>query len=184
MKSLKIIQKLSKLGKILSKIVFICCIIGACGCLVSLLTVLGLKQSSMMVEGKSIMVYFEESSKMTYHSMISISVMGIIFSVCEAITAKFAENYFKKELKDGTPFTESGAKQMLNLGIICISLSLGALVLVNISDLIFSSVWSDVNTLDYSGYSAMSIGVMFIVMSFICRYGSEIKNQNKEISNE
>ena len=178
MKSLNLIQKLSKLGKILSKIVFIFCIIGACGCTVSLLSLSGLKSSNLVIEGKNIMTFIEETSQTSFHTLISVCVSGIIFSVCEAITAKFAENYFKRELEDGTPFTEGGAKQMLNLGIICVSLSIGAIILSSITETIFASIWNDIQPLEYSGFSALSIGVMFIVMSFVCKYGSEIKNQN------
>lgn len=36
MKSLQVIQKLAKVGKVLSIIVFICCLVGTCGCAVSL----------------------------------------------------------------------------------------------------------------------------------------------------
>lgn len=38
MKTLNIIQKLSKIGKVLSKIMFIFCIIGFCGCFIGILS--------------------------------------------------------------------------------------------------------------------------------------------------
>ena len=39
MKTLNVIQKLSKAGKVLSKIIFIFCIIGFCGCIVGILSI-------------------------------------------------------------------------------------------------------------------------------------------------
>lgn len=39
MKTLNNIQKLSKIGKVLSRIVFIFCIIGFCGCIVGILAI-------------------------------------------------------------------------------------------------------------------------------------------------
>ena len=38
MNTLKTIQTLSKIGKILSKIVYICCVVGFCGCIVGIIS--------------------------------------------------------------------------------------------------------------------------------------------------
>ena len=38
MNTLKVIQSLSKIGKILSRIVFVCCIVGFCGCIVGIIS--------------------------------------------------------------------------------------------------------------------------------------------------
>ena len=38
MNTLKTIQTLSKIGKILSKIVFICCVVAFCGCIATIIS--------------------------------------------------------------------------------------------------------------------------------------------------
>ena len=46
----------------------------------------------------------------------------LIAGICagEAVLAKFAEHYFKRELTDGTPFNLGGAKELMRLGILTI----------------------------------------------------------------
>ena len=38
MNTLKTIQTLSKIGRILSKIVYICCVVGFCGCIIGIVS--------------------------------------------------------------------------------------------------------------------------------------------------
>ena len=62
MKTLNIIQRLSRIGRILSKIIFIFCIIGFCGCIVGILSMaigamfivmsLGCRYGAELREGK------------------------------------------------------------------------------------------------------------------------------------
>jgi len=51
MNTLKTIQTLSKIGKILSKIVYICCEVGFCGCIVGIIS-LGCAELTVMEEGE------------------------------------------------------------------------------------------------------------------------------------
>lgn len=184
MKSLKTIQKLSKIGKILSKIVFISSIIGFIFCLITLLSVSSFASSTTVIEGKTLVQMFEETSIYNYHTSIDIMTTTLIFIVAEAITAKFAENYFRRELEDGTPFTLAGAKEMLKLGIICLSLTFGAYFIGAIADEIFSSVWADIQSFDFNSLSMTPVGIGFIVMSVICKYGAELRMDNVLLSDK
>lgn len=128
MKSLQTIQKLFKIGKILSRIAFIFSVIGFCGCIAGLLG-LSFGNGSLIKLGG-----------VTLHQLISeeygYNIKGITASlsgwlvVCagEAVLAKFAEVYFQNELQAETPFTLAGAKELLRLGILTITIPTGCTV--------------------------------------------------------
>ena len=103
MKSLKAIQVLFKIGMILSKIVFICCCVGFGCCIISVPFLAGsaeiLKFGDFTLHG-----LIEKEAGMSLGSMYSAMVIGAIACACEAVLAKFAEVYFKRELRAGTPF--------------------------------------------------------------------------------
>lgn len=61
MKNLKTLQTLSKMGKILSRIAFVFAMIGACGCIIGLLSVTFGNGSAIKIGG------------VTLHSMLAIS---------------------------------------------------------------------------------------------------------------
>lgn len=177
MKTLIIIQTLSKIGRILSKIVFVCCVVAFSVCAVSLaLLPFGFEMIEIGdVTIKGLLNRFGDSE-------VSISLIYATVSsamiVCagEAVVSKFAECYFKRELNDGTPFNLEGAGQLMRLGIISICVSIGAEVLAAIvSDVIFK-YGGDTLVADYGDISFggnISIGIMLIVMSLLCRYGVE-----------
>lgn len=128
MKSLQTIQKLFKIGKILSRIAFIFSVIGFCGCIAGLLS-LSFGNGSLIKLGG-----------VTLHQLISeeygYNIKGITASlsgwlvVCagEAVLAKFAEVYFQNELQAETTFTLARAKELLRLGILTITIPTGCAV--------------------------------------------------------
>lgn len=56
----------------------------------------------------------------------------MILCAGEAVLAKFAEHYFKRELVDGTPFDLGGAKELRRLGILAICIPIGTQMLAEI----------------------------------------------------
>ena len=63
MNTLKTIQTLSKIGKILSKIVYICCVVGFCGCIVGIIS-LGLGGEVFKLGGVTVHSIIESHSHM------------------------------------------------------------------------------------------------------------------------
>ncbi len=177
MKTLNIIQTLSKIGRILSKIVFVCCVVAFCMCAVSLaLLPFGFEMIELGgVTINGLLSRFGDSEVSVSFIYAAVS-SAMIVCAGEAVVSKFAECYFKREVNDGTPFTIEGAGQLMRLGIISISVSIGAEVLAAIvSDVIFK-YGGDTLAADYGDISFggnISIGIMFIVMSLLCRYGAE-----------
>ena len=121
MKSLQTIQKLFKIGKILSRIAFIFSVIGFCGCIAGLLS-LSFGNGSLIKLGG-----------VTLHQLISEEygyriTLWLVVCAGEAVLAKFAEVYFQNELQAETPFTLAGAKELLRLGILTITIPIGCAV--------------------------------------------------------
>lgn len=186
MKSLKQIQTLSKIGRILSKIAFIGSIIAFCFCIAGILS---------MAFGNGETLKFGE---VTIHGLIieggynikSISAALAGWSiVCagEAVLAKFAELYFKHELCAGTPFTQNGANELQRLGILTISITLGCAVVAEIFREILAGIMNVTAdaaidmTFDNDG--AVALGIMFIILSVVCRYGAEIMKKGAVTGN-
>jgi len=169
MNTLKTVQVLSKTGKVLSKIVFIFCIIGFCGCIAGILS-MALGVQTLKLGGitlKGILQAENISEKGVYAAMAA----GMIFCAGEAVLAKFAEHYFRRELYDGTPFTSGGAGEMMRLGILAVCIPIGIQIIVSI---IYAASGQAVQgTIDFGSSGSVALGIMFIVMSVICRYGAE-----------
>lgn len=179
-KSLKTIQVLSKIGMILSKTTFVCCIIGFCGCIAGMIS-LAAGFEAIKIGGVTINGILQAEADVTTGTLYATMAVGMALSAGEAVVAEFAERYFKRELNDGTPFDLGGAKQMLNLGIITISVSIGSQILAAIIYAIFKATMEGVAPFDFGSAGSAAIGIMFIVTSLICRYGAELTNPNVEV---
>jgi len=173
MNTLKTIQTLSKIGRILSKIVYICCVVGFCGCIVGIIS-LGLGSEVFKLGGVTIHSIIESHSHMSMPTLYTAMAVGMVLCATEAVLSKFAEHYFKNELKDGTPFTLRGAKELMRLGILTISIPLGMVIVCSIGVAIADNFFPEIEKLSYDGYASVGLGVMMIVSSLFCRYGAEV----------
>lgn len=122
MKSLNTIQKLSKIGKVLSKIAFIFSVIGFCGCIAGLLSLNFGNGRLIKIGGVTLHGLIPEEYGYNIKSITATLSGWLIVCAGEAVLAKFAESYFKNELKAKTPFTLAGAKKLLQLGILTITI--------------------------------------------------------------
>ena len=172
-KTLKIIQKLAKIGKILSKIVSICCIIGAIGCLVGIISMSTAGFDAFKIGGVTIHSMIEKKANLSIGSMNAYMVMGLILCIGEVFIAKLAERYFRNELAAGTPFTFEGAEEMLRLGICTTSISLGTLVAGQIACGIISNFVSNSMEIQMNDDTQIGVGIAFILVSLLCKYGAE-----------
>ena len=178
MKTLNAIQKLSKLGKILSKIVFIFCIVGFCGCIAGILS-MALGAPTLKFGGITLKSILNMSTETTAGTVYAAMAAGMILCAGEAVLAKFAEHYFRRELADGTPFSLGGAKELRRLGILTICLPIGTQIAAEIVHAVLEQAMQGVAPLRLDNAGSVSLGVMFIVLSLICRYGTEQDAENK-----
>ena len=159
MNTLEIIQKLSKLGKILSKIMYIACIVGFLLCGIGMISI------SLGVE-----IFKLGGIEINTDLLMSYMVIGLIFCIGKMVVAKKALNYFVGELKDGTPFNIERSKELKRLGIMTICIPIVTQIIAEI----FLKLLTATNTIPLDNAGSVSLGIMFIVMSLICRLGAEI----------
>lgn len=174
MKTLETIQTLSKIGKIFSKIVFICCIVGLCGCGVGLAALL-VGAETLKFGGLTLHSILEAEAGISTGTILASITAGAILCVGELVVSRMAGAYFEKELAAGTPFTFDGAKELLHLGISLIWIPIVTVVLAQVAHGVIDQFWANVEKLDLDGYTSVGLGVMCILMSLLCKYGAECR---------
>lgn len=179
MKSLNTIQKLSKIGRVLSKIAFIFSVIGFCGCIAGLLSLSFGNGSLIKIGGVTLHGLISEEYGYNIKS-ISATLSGwMIVCAGEAVLAKIAEVYFKNELKAATPFTLAGSKELLRLGILTLVIPTGCAVVGSIVEGIIAGFMkvekAAAMDMYFDNESSIVLGIMFILGSLLCRYGAEMK---------
>lgn len=106
--------------------------------------------------------------------------LGMIL-ICEsatlflgAVVSIFVYRYFKFELCEGTPFTESGARRITKLGII--------FIVTDILTAAFSSAMEKFSflseRLDNSG--SITLGICLILLAMVVRYGAELEQKDNK----
>ena len=174
MKTLNNIKKLSKIGKVLSRIVFIFCIIGFCGCIVGIIS-MALGTPTLKIGGVTLESILSIEAGVTTGTAYAAMAAGMILCAGEAVLAKFAEHYFKRELADGTPFDLGGAKELMRLGILAICIPIGTQMIAEIVYAVMEQTMQGVAPLQLDNDGSVTLGIMFIVLSLICRYGAELR---------
>lgn len=178
-KNLKAIQILSKIGQILSKIVWICCIVAAIGCIVGIISLALGAGDALKIGGVTIHNIIETEAGVSQNRIYAALAVAFIYSVCDGVVAWFAERYFKNECKAGTPFTFSGAGELLRLGILTAAVPLGGTILAAIVHTVMENLLPGIGEMSFSELSSVALGITFIVVSVIFRYGAECL-ENKE----
>lgn len=180
MKTLDTIQKLAKVGKIFSKIVYVVSMIGAIGSLVGIVLMAVMGEDAIVTGSDTLKAMGEEVEMPGMPLLYASCGISMAFCAAEAVIARFAEKYFTNELADGTPFTQRGAKELMRLGIIDIAVSAGVSVVAGIVVSVASQLASEMEGYDMQGMS-FGVGIAMIVVSLLCRLGAEL-TEGKEAS--
>ena len=160
-KNLKVIQTTSRVLEIISKVVFILCLVGA------ICATVGVVLLSLSYIFPDLVDTIESESGYDVFRLIGDCLIGVVMCIEGIIVAKAHKDYFAMEQKDGTPFTFEGAKAFRTLGIMNIVAPLVAIVIASIIGAIFKC-WDDVR-LDVS----FGLGLSMILLSFVFAYGAE-----------
>ncbi|MGN0640002.1 MAG: hypothetical protein ACI4JT_03515 [Oscillospiraceae bacterium] len=181
--NLEKIQKVFGVFKILSRVFMIICFVAAGLALVSVVLTLAGGENTPIMKIGGVSIYlpvFFETNETALGSEKACWVMaaGFVAAACEGILLAFANRYFTIEQKEGTPFTENGAKLTLDLGITAIVLSV---VSSGIQSSIYSVMKISEISKDLSNEWGVLLGVALILFSLIIRYGADLeKNREKE----
>lgn len=173
-KSLKKIQTVFRIGKILSIVALVISALGVLGCIYNF----GFSGSVMAYKDAGGTHVFrgilEEIVEITEESRLAVFATLSILYASGAVVAGFALRYFNNELVEGTPFTFSGADDMKTLGIITIAVPTAAKAVV----LAIFAIFADVKFIDIDFVDdTFILGIMFLVMSLIFRYGAALREE-------
>ncbi len=164
MKSLKTVQTIYKVFSVLAKIVFICAIIGAAGSLVGALVML-----IAPIFGEDFVNLIISGAEVDNITQLAVGLVAeAIFLAGQIVTTWYVCRYMKNELKDGTPFTERGADELMRTGIINLAVGFGAYVVASTV-----AVLAGAGDFMSEGFSIFG-GLIMILSSFIFRYGAEL----------
>lgn len=111
-KTLSTILTIFKVAKILARVVFILCLIGAGGCLLGL-CVLSFVGSVIPAD-----VLLDEGVNLSSSYLSCLT--GLVGCAGRSVFAYLSERYFLNVLNDGTPFTFKGSNELFRLGVITI----------------------------------------------------------------
>lgn len=183
MKSLKGIQVFAKIGQVLSKILFIFAIIGCAFCALGLLSVatVGLNQE-IVINGTTMTLqeYIETEANMSLNTVYATLIVATILCGEEIYLAKVSNNYFKRELEVGHPFTRELVKKLRTLGIIVLAVSFGVGLVCSIGLEIAKKVTGDIAKLDLNGYGQLGTGLGMILISYLCEYVVEKEEKDQK----
>lgn len=171
-------RALSDGGKTLSKIAFIFAIIGVCGCIVGLISLNFDNERLIKIGGVTLHGIIGNDSGYNIKSIGAALAAWLIICAGEIVLAWFAKNYFINEQMAGTPFTQSGATELKRLGILTICISLGTSMVADIVQEVIAGMLNVTaafaTDICVDNEASVALGIMFIVISLLCRYGAEL----------
>ena len=173
-RNLEIVQKTSKVLGILSKIGYICSIVGAALCLV------GIAVLAAAGKNPDVVAKIQESSNLTLKQTIGACAVGLVYCLSAILVSKWHLNYYLMEQKEGTPFTEDGAKAFRTLGIVNIVAPLAAVIIGSILEAIFKCPHEARPDVSFG------MGIAMILISYVFAYGAELEKKRaaKEIESK
>lgn len=179
MKTLNTIQTLSKVGKVLCRIIFVFCLVGFIGSIVGIICLACIPEG-IRIGGVTIKGLIEQSAEISMGTCYASMAVAIVLCAGEAVLCKLAEHYFTKELEAGNPFTFDGAKELIRLGIWTICIPIITAVIAAVVYAVMEHVFTDVSAMDIGGSVSVGLGVMFIISGLLCRYGAGLREGNNE----
>lgn len=179
MKTLSTIQTLSKIGKVLSKIIYICCIVGIICCTVGIVT-FSIGGQTLKLGGFTFHGFLQTTENITEGTVLATMAAGFILCIGEYFVSRMAYRYFENELKDGTPFTERGAKELMHLGISVIWIPIVSAVSAQIVQEIIARFAESAEKISLENFESVTLGVAFIIVSLLCKYAAELRATGNE----
>lgn len=169
MSNLDKIQKGMRVLQILSKIIMIFAIVGVA------LTSIGatLVASDVLNTENQFLHFLSVTTEISKGQLVGSLTAAAISLLFGGIITAFAYRYFTAELKEGTPFTNTGADRIKQLGIMEIVLSVISVCIIDgIYEKIGLEEW---NRFDDAG--GITFGICLILLSMVVRYGAELEHK-------
>lgn len=178
-KTLVVIQTVSKIGRIISNIFVLGCTIIIALCLLAIILV---KKTDFNVH--NIFEYlhvFKVYENYSIFGLYYVFTSTIIFCICLGTLSGFSSHYFRKQLETGHPFTSKLSKELFVLGILQITVPfIGSLFDYGIK-ILFQTMSKEFYYYDLKLFAIIPLGVFYILASFICKYGTELLFEEKNL---
>lgn len=166
MKSLEVIQKIVKVLRILAKIAYIFCIIGAVASAIGTVSLFAIDENSEIWK-KALEAIQPDTIDLA--AVRCTCLTGVFGCAAGAVLSWFSKKLFEDELAAGTPFDRHICKDVLKVGIIYLAVSVG-------SGIIMAIIYACFNLdADGSGFSGFTTGIVYIICWLLCRYGADVK---------
>lgn len=170
--TLKIIQKIVKIARAVSNVVFYCCVIGGVFCVAGVIA-LGFGIGSLTFGSVTLYGFIQQNVGETLDSMYLALAVGLFVCTGEAVVARFAERCLRHELAAGTPFTIPFARELMRLGILTAAIPLACSFAASIASGALSLMRDGNFDISVDPAGAIGTGVMLVVMALVCRLGAE-----------
>ena len=170
MKSLNIVQKIAN---VLYHLTFAGKVISGIGSVAALIGGTILLGSAYIPADLASVVMSVTPMDNSYEGGIMLLCWCILCTAC-GIVFGYGQRYLKHELADGTPFSHTGAKELLYLGIRIMAWPLGATIVAAII-----CGHADVN-MEFANLIDAGLGWTLILLSFVFRYGADLEGSTKK----
>ena len=173
MKSLQTIQKTCKVFQTLTKILMILCFVGAGLVLLGLVCGIVISGTGAVVSG-GVETFYQLTESASFYEMTGTLLAEFVLTLTDALLCAYAYQYLSQELKDGTPFTETGAVMVRKLGIKLIVMPIVASVIAATVYALFG-----IQAAGVDNGSGTILGIALILVSLILGYSAELEQKHR-----
>lgn len=175
---MKFIQTLAKLGKGFSRAICILSLTVAVICAICVLGIAFLPNESFVFSGITIHSLIPDGKSLDAGEYYTALTMYIIICSGEAVLCRIAERFFADELRAGTPFTREISGKMLKLGVLTVALPIITMLIAALICTVMSNSFGTVREYNIGGFGSVGIGILFIILSVVCRCIAERNEEN------
>lgn len=169
MKALRTIQVLVKIARVICIIIFVCGIIGAVGCGLTLI-LMPLMQSLDLGEDLSIEALLAENGVTLAEAYASLSIALVSCILC-IVLYKYTQKFFEKELELGTPFNMDIVKGMRKVALFHIIASLSISFISGLVLGIVAGIEGTQLNYEFDVFYTVGFGLFLLVISLFCEAG-------------
>ena len=166
MKNLKTIQTICKVFYILTKIVFILCIVGSVFCALAVVGITTMKDNPEFLNSIAAL-----GETFDYKLWLCDCIFGLVECGFGIAIYYFVQKFYKFELSIGEPFNAKVSQELKKLGIIRLVLPLACSVVIGIVYAIFG------NQLPSSSGFGMTMGFVYLAISLLIDHHLELEQK-------
>ena len=171
-KTNKSIQTVCNIGRILSKVVMVCCIVGFAACLLGNVAMLLTDGSKYVIGNITIHGIAEAQESISKGTILAAMIGSMIICASQFIPAREGVKFFEHELALGTPFKAELADELKRLGIVTIISPLLGIILASTAVEVIANISGNVADIDFGNGASVGLGLVLLFISLLLRSAS------------